>query len=166
MNLPSSRIIFLIVFLGCAGLMGVALFMEHYMGLEPCNLCILQRVAVIATAVIALIAAIHGPAQTGIKIYAGLGLLASATGASLSGRQLWLQSLPADQVPACGPSLDYLMDVFPLTEVLRLVLEGDGDCAEVLWSFLGISIPGWTIIGFFGLIAICGFVFLKPKYEG
>ena len=146
--------------------MGVALFMEHVMGLEPCNLCILQRAAVIATAFIALIAAIHGPALTGIKTYAGFGMLASATGAGISGRQLWLQSLPPDQVPACGPSLDYLIDVFSLTEVLRMVLEGDGDCAEVVWSVLGISIPGWALIRFFGLITIFGFVFLKPKYKG
>ena len=153
MNLPSSRTIFLIVFLGCTGLMGVALFMEHVMGLEPCNLCILQRVAVIATALIALVS----------KTYAGFGILASATGAGVSGRQLWVQSLPPEQVPACGPSLDYLIDVFPLTEVLSMVLAGDGGCAEVVWSFLGISIPGWTLVGFIGLIAICGFVFVKPK---
>jgi disulfide bond formation protein DsbB len=143
--------------------MGVALYMEHAMGLEPCNLCILQRVAVIATAIVALFAAIHGPNIVGIKIYASLGLLTSLSGAGLSGRQLWLQGLPADQVPACGPSLDYLVDIFPLTQVLSMVLEGDGDCAEVVWSFLGISIPGWTLVGFFGLIAICAFVFLRPK---
>ena len=87
--------------------MGVALYMEHAMGLEPCNLCILQRIAVIATAIVALFAAIHGPNIVEIKIYASLGLLTSGTGAGLSSRQLWLQSLPADQVPACGPSLDY-----------------------------------------------------------
>ncbi|MFT4712322.1 MAG: disulfide bond formation protein DsbB [Candidatus Azotimanducaceae bacterium] len=143
--------------------MGVALYMEHAMGLEPCNLCILQRVAVIATALVALFAGIHGPNIVGIKIYASLGLLTSLAGAGLSGRQLWLQSLPADQVPACGPSLDYLVDIFPLTQVLSMVLEGDGDCAEVVWSFLGISIPGWTLVGFFGLIAICAFVFLRPQ---
>ena len=163
MNLPSSRIIFLIVFLGCAFLMGVALYMEHAMGLEPCNLCILQRVAVITTAFVALIAAIHGPGITGIKVYASLAMLASITGAGLSGRQLWLQSLPEDLVPACGPGLEYLLDVFPPTEVLNMVLAGDGDCAEVVWTFLGVSIPGWTMVGFFGLIAIGMFVFLKPR---
>ena len=163
MNLPSSRIIFLTLFLGCSGLMGVALYMEHAMGLEPCNLCILQRIAVIATAIVALFAAIHGPNIVEIKIYASLGLLTSGTGAGLSSRQLWLQSLPADQVPACGPSLDYLVDVFPLTQVLSMVLEGDGDCAEVVWRFLGVSIPGWTLVGFLVLIVICTFVFLRPK---
>ncbi len=97
---------------------------------------------------------IPSPAFTGIKTYAGFGMLASATAAGVSSRQLWLQSLPPDQVPACGPPLVYLIDVFPLTEALRMVLEGDGDCAEVVWSFLGISISGWTLVGFFGLIAI------------
>ena len=101
MNLPSSRTIFLIVFLGCTGLMGVALFMEHVMGLEPCNLCILQRVAVIATALIALVAAIHGPAVNGIKTYAGFGILASATGAGVSGSA----TMVAKFTPRTGPCL-------------------------------------------------------------
>lgn len=163
MALPSSRIVFLIVFLGCAFLMGVALYMEHAMQLEPCPLCIFQRVMVIATAIVALIGAIHNPGISGIKIYGGLSVLTAAGGAGLSMRQLWLQSLPEDAVPACGPGLDYLMDVFPLTEVLTMVLSGDGTCAEVVWEFLGISIPGWTLVGFIGLIAIGVFQIARPK---
>lgn len=163
MAFPGSRIIFLIVFLGCAFLMGVALYMEHAMGLEPCPLCIMQRVMVIATALVALVAAIHGPGIMGIRIYGGLSIVTAAIGGGISSRQLWLQSLPEDQVPACGPGLDYLMDVFPLTEVLTMVLSGDGTCAEVVWEFLGISIPGWTLIGFIGLAAIGLFQVLRPK---
>jgi len=144
-------------------MMGVALYMEHAMNLEPCPLCIMQRVMVIAVGAIALIAAIHGPQNNGIKLY-GAGLTVFALGgAGLAGRQLWLQSLPADEVPACGPSLDYLMDVFPLTEVLSLVLSGDGTCAEVVWTLFGISIPGWTLIGLIGLMAIGIFQFVRPK---
>lgn len=163
MALPSSRIIYLIVFLGCAAAMAVALYMEHMMALEPCPLCIFQRVMVIAVGVIALIGAVHGPGETGIKIYGGLIILAAAIGAALSGRQLWLQSLPPDQVPACGPSLDYLMDVFPLTEVLSMVLSGDGSCAEVVWTLFGISIPGWTMVVFIGLIGIGLFQLARPR---
>lgn len=163
MALPSSRIVFLIVFLGCAFLMGVALYMEHAMQLEPCPLCIFQRVLVIVTAIVALIGAIHNPGISGIKIYGGLSVLTAAGGAGLSMRQLWLQSLPEDAVPACGPGLDYLMDVFPVTEVLTMVLSGDGTCAEVVWEFLGISIPGWTLVGFIGLIAIGVFQIARPK---
>ncbi len=155
--------VFLIVFLGCVFLMSVALYMEHAMELEPCPLCVFQRVMVIATAGVALIAALHNPGVMGIKVYGALSVLTAAGGAGLSIRQLYLQSLPADQVPACGPGLDYLMDVFPLTEVLTMVLSGDGTCAEVVWQFLGISIPGWTLVGFIGLIAIGVFQFVKPK---
>lgn len=163
MLLPNSRIIAAIVFVGCALLMTVALYMEHVMHLEPCPLCILQRVMVIATAIVALIAAVHGPQEFGIKIYAALMVLTSFTGGAISSRQLWLQNLPKDEVPACGASLDYLLDVFPLAEVLSMVLTGDGTCAEIAWQFLGISIPGWTLVGFVGLLLIGCFLFLKPK---
>lgn len=154
MALPNSRIIFLTVFLGCTFMMAVALYMEHVMALEPCPLCILQRVMVIAVACVALIAAIHGPGIVGIKVYGGLSILTAVGGGAISLRQLWLQNLPEDQVPACGASMDYLLDVFPLTEVLTMVLSGDGTCAEVVWEFLGISIPGWTLLGFIGLALI------------
>lgn len=163
MTLPSSRIIHLIVFGGCAFLMSVALFMQYVMELEPCPMCILQRGAVIVIGMIALVAAIHGPKETGIRIYAGLIVLWAVIGGGISIRHLWLQSLPEDQVPACGPGLDYMLDVFPLTEVLSLILQGDGTCAEVLWSFLGLSIPGWTLVGFVGLGAIGVYQFVAPK---
>jgi len=163
MNLPSSRMIFFIVAFGCAGLMGVALVMEYVLELEPCPMCIFQRIAVISTGLISLIAGIHGPNIRGIRLYAGATLLTSSAGAGLSIRHLWLQSLPEDQVPACGPSLDYLLDVFPLTDVLSMVLSGDGSCAEVLWSFMGLSIPGWLLVAFAGLIIIGGFQIVRPK---
>ncbi len=163
MALPSSRIIYLIVFGGCTFLMGVALYMEHVMGLEPCPLCIFQRVFVIIAGLVALVAAIHNPGITGIRVYGGLVALSAVVGGGIAIRQLWLQSLPEDQVPSCGPSLDYLIDVFPMTEVISMVLSGDGSCAEVQWTLLGLSIPGWTLIGFVGLIAIGAFQIICPK---
>ena len=144
--------------------MSVALYMEHAMGLEPCPLCILQRIAVIATGVVALIAALSNPGILGIRIFGVISVFTASLGAALSIRQLWLQTLPEDEIPACGPGLDYLMDVFPLTAVLSMILTGDGSCAEVVWSLFGINIPGWTLIGFFGLIAINLFQMIKPKH--
>jgi len=161
--IPPSRMISLLVFLGCMALIAAALYMEHVMMLDPCPLCIFQRVMVIATGIIALIAAIHGPQMRGIQIYGGLMIVSAAIGGAISTRQLWLQSLPADQVPACGASLDYLLDVFPLFEVLTMVLTGDGTCAEVALRFLGLSIPGWTLVGFIILAAIGLFQVLRPK---
>jgi disulfide bond formation protein DsbB len=151
------------LFIASGLLMAVALFMEHVMALEPCPLCIMQRVMVIATGIIALLAALHGPAKIGIQVYGALVVITAAGGAMLSVRHLWLQSLPADQVPSCGPGLDYLLDVFPLTEVLTMILSGDGSCAEVVWSLFGISIPGWTLAGFIGLIAIGVWQVSQPR---
>lgn len=143
--------------------MGIALFMEQAMGLDPCPLCILQRVMVIVTGLVTLIAALHHPGVRGIRIYAIGAILAAVLGAALAIRQLWLQSLPKDQVPACGPGLDYLLEVLPLTEVLNMILTGDGSCAEIAWTLFGISIPGWTLVGFISLIAINVFQIVKPK---
>jgi len=161
--IPNSRAVYSFVFLGCVGLLSVALYMEHKMLLDPCPLCIFQRVMVLATGIVSLLAAIHGPKELGIKIYGGLMIVTAVIGGAISTRQLWLQSLPADEVPACGASLDYLMDVFPLTEVLSMVLTGDGSCAEVAWRFLGLSIPGWTLVGFIALVCIGIFQIIRPK---
>ncbi len=140
-----------IIFFGCAGLILTALYMQHYMDMAPCALCITQRVFIIVVGLLALVGAIQNPAPLGRRIYAGLGLLAAIIGGAFSSRHIWLQSLPEDLVPACGPSLDYLLETFPLREALEVLLRGDGNCAEVSWTLLGISIPGWTLVAFIGL---------------
>lgn len=138
-------------FLGCLAGLGFALYLEHFQGLEPCPMCIFQRVAMLATGLVFLLAGLHGPRRGGRGFYAFLALLTSSAGAFVAGRHVWLQSLPADQVPACGPTLDYLMDVMPFAEVLSTVLRGDGNCAVIDAAWLGISLPGWTLIAFIGL---------------
>lgn len=143
----------LLIVLTVVFMMAVALYMEHGWGLEPCPLCISQRVFVILVGVWALIAWLQNPGRTGRRIYSVLGMLFALAGGAVSARQVWLQSLPEDEVPACGPGIDYILDTFPFMDALRVMLVGDGNCAEVSWSLLGISIPGWTLIGFIVLLA-------------
>lgn len=131
-----------------AALLGYGYWSQFYVGLEPCPLCIFQRVAFIGILVVCLVAAIHGPRGPGRFVYGALAFVAAASGAGVAIRHLWLQSLPADQVPACGPGLDYLMEAFPLAEVVRLAFTGSGECAEIDWSFLGLSMPGWSLVWF------------------
>lgn len=141
-------------FLATIGAMGFALWLEHAQGLEPCPLCVFQRVAVIATGVVLLLAAVHDPAgRAGKVIYGILGLLTAGTGAFIAGRHVWLQSLPADEVPTCGPGLDYMMDILPMQDVVAMVLTGSGECAEIDFTLLGLSLPAWTLIGF-GLLLL------------
>ncbi len=136
-------------FLICAGLLAYALYLEHVQGLNPCPLCTFQRGAFVLLGVVFLIGALHGPRSKGGRAtYGVLGLLAAGVGISIAGRHLWLQSLPPDQVPACGPDLAYMMEAFPLGDVVRKVLTGSGECAVVDWSFLGLAMPAWALIWF------------------
>ena len=133
----------------CGALLLIAIFyFQNYLGLEPCYLCVTQRVFVALTGVIFLTAALHNPSFYGNKIYAGLSLLSAVTGAYFSAKQLWLQSLPEENIPSCGPPVEYLFDAFPMSEVLAMLLRGDGNCAKVQWEFLSISMPGWVLISF------------------
>jgi protein dithiol:quinone oxidoreductase len=146
MNMPGIRVMNLAGFAACAALMAYALYAEHKLLLAPCPLCIFQRVAVIALGLVFLLAAVT-PARRSVGIVqAALIALIAAGGAGIAGRHLWLQSLPADRVPACGPGLDYIIDSFPLSEALRLVFTGSGECAAADWHFLGLSMPAWVLI--------------------
>lgn len=138
------------IFLTCTAMMLAAAYMEHVMKMIPCSLCITQRGFVVLTGLLALAAAVHNPAVTGRRIYASLGIISPLLGACFAGRQLWLQSLPADQVPACGPGLAYMFEVFPFMDALKLLLQGDGNCAHVD-KILGLSLAAWTFIAFIGL---------------
>ncbi len=131
--------------------MAFAMYLQYVLNLEPCPLCVFQRVAMISLALVWLLAAIHGPKGAGRWVYTVLATAAAGAGVAIAARHVWLQGLPPDQVPACGPSLDYMLDIAPLKEVIATVLKGDGDCAEIKGAFLGLSIPAWTLISFVGL---------------
>ena len=111
----------------------------------------------------ALLAAIHNPGRIGQKIYAWLIVSAAVLGASIAGRHIWLQNLPAGEVPECGPGLNYMLENFPLMEVLETVLRGSGSCAEVIWSFLGMSMPMWTLAWYTGLGLVTLWVVYRPS---
>jgi disulfide bond formation protein DsbB len=149
-----------IVFIFCFILIGIALYMQYALELHPCYLCITQRFFVITTGVLALLALAH---NKGHKIYGSLIMISAIGGGYFSAKQLWLQNLPIDEIPACGPSAEYLFNAFNFSEALSMLLQGDGNCAEVQWTFIYISIPGWTLISFM-LLATLGFSQLVRKY--
>ncbi|MCQ4348789.1 disulfide bond formation protein B [Pseudomonas stutzeri] len=154
MPLANPRLLNLLAFLACAALLGFGLYLEHVEGLEPCPLCIVQRIEFIGVGLACLAAAVHGPQRLGRRVYAALTLLFSVAGIASAGRQVWLQGLPADQLPACLPSLEYMMEALPFQEIIRLMLHGTADCAEVTWTLLGLSIPEWSLLAFAGFAAL------------
>jgi disulfide bond formation protein DsbB len=150
--LPPRRLAYLLGFIVCAGLIAWALWLQYGQGLEPCPLCMFQRVAVIAVGLVFLVAALQNPYRPGAALYALLTLIVAGIGAGLAGRQIWLQALPKDQVPACGMGLSYMMESMPFLDVIGRVLQGTGECAEKGWVFLGLSIAGWTFVFFVAMI--------------
>ncbi|NIR29700.1 MAG: disulfide bond formation protein B [Gammaproteobacteria bacterium] len=159
----SQRMLFLYGFVLCAALIAVALYFQYAMQLEPCPLCIIQRVFVLGLGAVMLVGALHDPHAWGRRVYGGLITLLAALGVAVAGRHLWLQNLPADQVPLCGPGLEYMLEKYPLGRALELVLKGSGECAEVQWTFLGLSIPGWTLVVFCALLAYGPYLALRRR---
>ncbi len=147
-NMISIRQFYSALLLTIILLVGFALFAQHQWGLEPCPLCMVQRMAFIAIAMVVFPGLVFAPTGWGNWLISVPGFLFAVLGAVVAGRHLWLQSLPADQVPACGPGLEFILDAFPLNEAIGLILGGSGECAEQLWSFLGLSMPGWALVWF------------------
>jgi disulfide bond formation protein DsbB len=147
----------LLGFVICAALLAYAYYSQHVLGLEPCPLCILQRIAVLAAGLAFLGAALHRPGRAGAIAWAGLTALIAAIGATIAARHVWITAQPPGTVAECGASLDYMLEVLPLKEVLAKVLTGSGECGTVDWRFLGLSMPAWVLawlvaLGAWGLL--------------
>lgn len=148
----SYRARFLAGFLICAALLGFALYAQYGLGMFPCPLCVFQRIGFIVMGLFFLVGAIHGPRGGGRWVYTGGVLLGAVFGAVVAGRHLWIQSLPPDQVPSCGPGLGYLIGTFPFSQMLKMVFTGSGECAKVE-PILGLPMPAWTLLWFIVLAA-------------
>ena len=158
MNIRTGYAVILVL---CAGLLGYAYYTQFWLYLNPCPLCILQRTAFMVMGLAALVGLLHGPRGRGRWVYAVVICLGAAWGVLTAGRHVWLQNLPPDQVPDCGPGLGFMLDNFPLSEALNMIFTGSGECAEQSWSFLGLSMPAWTLIWYLLLAAFTLWITLR-----
>jgi len=160
----SFRTLFLLGFAACAGLLAYAIYLQLHAGLEPCPLCIFQRVAFAALGLVFLVGGLHAPRGAAARrVYGAFGLLATLAGVAVAGNHVRLQHLPPEQVPSCGPGLDYLMESMPVTGVIRKVMTGSGECANVDWSFIGLSMPAWSLLWFVGLGVLVGYAAFRRR---
>lgn len=151
-------------FVLCAALIGFAVFSQFQWGLQPCPLCIFQRVAFAAMGVGFLLGAIHAPKTKTRFVYAVLAIFPGLVGAGIAARHVWLTHLPPDKVPSCGPGLEFLLNAFPLADVIKQVLTGSGECAKVDWFFLGLSMPAWSLAWFVALLALAVVGAYRPAW--
>jgi len=161
MNPSSVRRASLSAAIICAALLSYGYYLQYVQGLEPCPLCLVQRLFFYAVMIIFIIAAVHAPGRIGARIYGALVLLFAAGGAATAGRQVWLQHLPADRVPQCGPDLYFMLQNFPLSSALEKLIRGTGECAAVDWKFLGLSIAGWSLVWFAIFILLAVWLLLR-----
>ncbi|MEQ1917395.1 MAG: disulfide bond formation protein B [Gallionella sp.] len=159
----SNRILYLLGALVVSGLMGFGLYLQYVKHQDPCPLCMVQRVIFIAILVVYALAMVHGPKRVGERLYAGLITLLSLSGVAVASRHIWIQHLPPDQVPACGPGLDYMLETMPLSNVLKQLMHGSGECAARGWSFLTLGIPEWSLLCYLALAAWAILIALRNK---
>lgn len=132
--------------LAAFAMLAFALYAEKVLGLPPCPLCMFQRAAVLALGLVFVVAAVHDPGKAGGRVYAVLLLIAAGAAVAVAARHVYVQSLPPGTVPACGASLDFMLETFPLLDVVRRVMTGGGECARIDWQFLGLSMPAWVLV--------------------
>ncbi len=146
--MPSRRVVNVAGCLACVAMLAYAFYAEYVLHLEPCPLCMFERVGVAMLGLVFLAAALHDPRSPAVaRAYAVLIALVAAFPGYVAARHVYIQSLPEGSVPACGATLDYMLEVFPLLTVVRKVLTGGGECAKVDWSLLGLSMPAWVLVG-------------------
>jgi len=145
----------------CAAAIASALYMQHVLMMEPCALCITQRIFMIAVGVFAFIGGLLTSKPIALKVSSAVAVIAACIGASVAGRHVWIQNLPEDQVPECGPGLAYMFETRPFFDALSVLLSGDGHCADVHFSFLGLTIPGWTLVAFVGMALTLIYVLIR-----
>jgi protein dithiol:quinone oxidoreductase len=143
---PNRRLLNFSGFIVCVALLGYAYYVQYHLALEPCPLCIFQRIGIALLGLTFLAAGLHGPRRWGSYVYAVLLALWALATAGVAIRHLYVQSLPPGTIPACGAPLDVLLKFTPVTEVIRKVLTGSGECSQVNWKWLGLTMPAWVLL--------------------
>jgi disulfide bond formation protein DsbB len=150
MTVKNLRLYSLLPFLATVSFIAYALYSQYYLYLLPCPLCMVQRYTFIIIGSLFLVTLLFNPKRWVRKLFGIIISLFSIFGIFVAGRHVWIQNLPEDEVPACGPGLDYMIEAFPLSDIIKELLHGSGDCHEVVWRFLGLSMPSWSLICFIG----------------
>lgn len=157
----TDRRLFALGALACAGLLGTGYTLQYFFNQDPCPLCLVQRGFYYGFMLTGIVAVLHNPGRTGIAAYGVLAALFAGGGGGTAARQVWLQHLPPELVPACGPDLFFMLDNFPLSRTIQKLFVGSGQCAEVKWRFLGLSIAEWSLVWFTALFVLALWIVVR-----
>jgi protein dithiol:quinone oxidoreductase len=159
----NTRVLLALPAMICTALLAYGYYLQYFDNQDPCPLCLVQRGFYYGVLLVSAVAALHFPGRTGRSLYCAAASLFALGGLGVAARQVWLQHLPADQVPACGPDLFFMMENFPLGRMLEKLFLGSGQCAEVTWRFLGLSIAEWSLAWFAALAMYAVWLGFRPE---
>lgn len=164
-SLRLFRLMCLVVFAACAGMLAFAVFyLQGKLYLDPCPMCVLQRYAFFAVGLVALAAAIHNPDFRGRRVYGGFMAFFAVLGGGVAANHTWVQYFPPENSGCVAGDLHYLVNTFSFAQAWPKIFAGSGECSEVKWRFLALSIPEWALVGFVGLLLFGLFAMLKPGW--
>ncbi len=135
-------------FVVCAALYAYALYVQFALAIEPCPMCIFQRIVFIVLAIVFLAGAIQNPRERGRRVYGVILLLSAFVGIGIAARHIWVQHQPPDPYAGCAPGWNYMISNFPLSKALKQAFTGSADCSVVNWTLFGFSMPAWTLLCF------------------
>jgi len=150
-KLSQGRAAYLLGFVASFALVGIGLYIQVKDNLEPCPLCIFQRIAFMVTGALFLLAALHNAKGLWARVYGVLQFVAAATGVGIALRHIWIQNHADEVMAECGAGVAYLFENFPLRKFLQLVFKGTGECSSVDWTLFGLTIPQLSLVAFVGL---------------
>lgn len=137
------RLIYSLASFFSLSLVAFSFYLQYYQALEPCPLCIIQRWLIGLLGLLCLISIVYRS-----RFYGGLITFVALMGTGSALRKIWLEHLPSDQVPPCGPGLDYMLNYLPFEQTLKILLMGSGDCSNIEWHFLSLSLSQWALLSF------------------
>jgi protein dithiol:quinone oxidoreductase len=159
------RLLCLGIFAACAGMLAFAIFyLQGQLYLDPCPMCVLQRYALFAIGIVALIAGVHNPDFRGRRVYAGFIGFFALLGGGVAANHTWVQYFPPENAGCAAGDLHYLVNTFSLAQALPKIFAGSGECSEVKWRFLMLSIPEWGLLWFVAFFLFGVFAMLKPGW--
>lgn len=157
-----ARPFFLFIFLVCVAALGYALYLQEAKHLLPCPLCVVQRVAYWLIGLTAVVAFVHNPVASGRRVYAALLALWAFAGAVVASRHVWLLRHPDSF--ECGVSAEErFLNALPIAKWWPAMFEANGDCANIKWRFMTLTIPDWSLILFLTIAVIAIYVLITAR---
>jgi disulfide bond formation protein DsbB len=160
-----TRLLYLFAFLFISSLLVFSLYLQFYQDIIPCPLCTMQRLCFAILSLLFLLGFLFYQCRYSRLVIHLLGIITTLGGIFFAGRQLWLQLVAPVSKDECGVSLQYMLKVLPVTEVMKKILAGTAECSTFTWQFLSLNMAEWALICFILLLALLLYLMMNKPHS-